>query len=68
MSTFEQLQQNQIPQKQTFSQKIKHFWLKYGEKTILAVGIVLIVLLSFEAGFMKGQKNQKTQFMSDLGL
>ena len=59
MSTFEELHQNKIPQKQSFSQKIKHFWLKYGEKIILTIGIILIVLVSFEAGFLKGQKNQK---------
>lgn len=59
MSTFEYGNQNQIHKKPTLSQKIKHFWLKYGEKIILAIGIVLIAVVSFEAGFLKGQKNQK---------
>ncbi|MDI6778334.1 MAG: hypothetical protein QMD77_04020 [Patescibacteria group bacterium] len=59
MSTFEDLHQNQIRKKPTFSQKIKHFWLKYGEKIILIVGIILIAGISFEAGYLKGQKNQK---------
>lgn len=59
MSTFEYGNQNQIHKKPTLSQKIKHFWLKYGEKIILAIGIVLIAMVSFEAGFLKGQKNQK---------
>jgi hypothetical protein len=58
MSTFEDLHQNQTPKKQSFSQKIKDFWLKYGEKVVLTVGIILIALASFEAGFLKGQKNQ----------
>lgn len=59
MSTFEELHQNQILKKRNFSQKLRHFWLKYKEKIILAVGIILIALISFEAGFLKGQKNQK---------
>lgn len=50
---------NLDPKKKPRKQKIKHFWLKYGEKIILATGIVLIALVSFEAGFLKGQKNQK---------
>jgi len=60
MSTFEHLSQSQNPGKPSFLQKMRHFWLKYGEKVILAVAIVLIALFSFEAGFLKGQKNQKT--------
>jgi len=59
MSNFEEQKQHQNPAKPAFSQKIKDFWLKYGEKVILAVGIILIALVSFEAGFLKGQKNQK---------
>jgi len=57
MSTFEHLSQSQNPGKPSFLQKMRHFWLKYGEKVILAVAIVLIALFSFEAGFLKGQKN-----------
>jgi hypothetical protein len=59
MSTFDVPRQNQIPQKKTFPRKIKDIWLKYGEKVILLLGIILIALVSFEAGFLKGQKNQK---------
>lgn len=40
-------------------QKIKGFWLKYGEKIVLIAGIILIASISFEAGFLKGQKSQK---------
>jgi hypothetical protein len=59
MSTFEEIHKNQIPQKLAPPRRIKNFWLKYGEKIILAAGIILIALVSFEAGFLKGQKNQK---------
>lgn len=59
MSTFEDLNQNKIPQKLTFSQKIKGFWLKYEEKIILAIGIILIAGIAFEAGFLQGEKNKK---------
>lgn len=59
MSTFEGQNQNQISKKNFFALKIKDFWLKYGEKSILAIGIILIALVSFEAGFLRGQKDQK---------
>lgn len=59
MSTFEEQKQYQNPQKQSFFQKIKDFGLEYGEKIILTFGIILIAAVSFEAGFLKGQKNQK---------
>jgi len=59
MSTFERLIQKQIPEKQTVSQKIKCFWLKHGEKVVILIGVILIALFSFEAGFLKGQKDQK---------
>lgn len=59
MSTFEELNQNQIHKKPTLSQKISKFWLKYGDKIILAISIILIAGISLEAGFLKGQKNQK---------
>jgi hypothetical protein len=58
MSTFEDLEQNQIHKKPSIFRKMKEFWLKNGEKVILLVGIVIIALISFEAGFMKGQKGQ----------
>lgn len=47
------------PKKKPRKRKIRDFWLKYGEKIILAIGIVLIAVVSFEAGFLKGQKNRK---------
>ncbi len=59
MSTFEDPGQNKIPQKLTFSQKIKYFWLKYEEKIILTIGIILIAGIAFEAGFLQGEKNKK---------
>jgi len=38
--------------------KIAEFWLKYEQKIILFVGVVLIAAISFEAGFLHGQKSQ----------
>jgi len=38
--------------------RIAEFWLKYEQKIILAIGIVLIAAISFEAGFLQGQKNK----------
>lgn len=46
-------------QKKNLKQKFLTGWLKYGDKIILAIGIILIAGISFEAGFLKGQKNQK---------
>lgn len=39
--------------------KIGQFWLVYEQKIILAIGIVLIAAISFEAGFLKGQQNKQ---------
>ncbi len=39
--------------------QIGQFWLKYEQKIILAIGIILIAAISFEAGFLKGQKNKQ---------
>lgn len=47
------------PEKKPLKQKIQTGWHKHGDKIILAIGIILIVGISFEAGFLKGQKNQK---------
>jgi hypothetical protein len=58
MSTFEELHQNRTPPKRTFSQKIGKFWLEYGNNIVLALGIALIGLICFEAGFLKGKKSQ----------
>ncbi|MCX6766448.1 MAG: hypothetical protein NT170_01535 [Candidatus Moranbacteria bacterium] len=35
------------------------FWLKYEQKIILAVGIVLVAAISFEAGYLHGQNNKQ---------
>lgn len=59
MSTFEELNRKQNTEKRPSSQKIKDFWLEYGEKVILAAGVILVAGISFEAGYLKGQKNQK---------
>jgi len=45
----------EIPRKK----KLKDWWQKHSEKIILAVGIILIAAISFEAGFLRGQKNQQ---------
>ncbi|MFH0929960.1 MAG: hypothetical protein V1814_01775 [Candidatus Moraniibacteriota bacterium] len=39
--------------------RIGQFWLKYEQKIVLAIGIILIAAISFEAGFLKGQKNKQ---------
>jgi hypothetical protein len=59
MSTFEEFSQNLNPQKPTFFQKIRNIWLKYEEKFILLVGILMIAAIAFEAGFLYGEKNKK---------
>jgi hypothetical protein len=41
------------------SSKIAEFWLKYEQKIVLAIGIILIAAISFEAGFLHGQKNKQ---------
>jgi hypothetical protein len=40
-------------------EKLGTWWKKHSDKIILAIGIILIAGISFEAGFLKGQKNQK---------
>jgi hypothetical protein len=39
--------------------RIGIFWLKYEQKIVLAIGIVLVAAISFEAGFLHGQKNKQ---------
>lgn len=39
--------------------RIGQFWLKYEQKIVLAAGIVLVAAISFEAGFLHGQKNKQ---------
>jgi hypothetical protein len=41
--------------------QIGQFWLVYEQKIILAIGIILIAAISFEAGFLKGQQNKNEQ-------
>ncbi|MCI0471031.1 MAG: hypothetical protein L0Y73_05175 [Candidatus Aminicenantes bacterium] len=36
-----------------------NIWLKYGDKIVLAIGIILIAAVSFEAGYLEGQKNKQ---------
>ncbi len=38
-------------------------WTKYGDRIILAIGVILITGISFEAGFLKGQKNQQSSIV-----
>jgi hypothetical protein len=35
------------------------FWLKNEKKLVLAIGLILIAALSFEAGFLQGRKNRE---------
>ena len=39
--------------------KLKEFWKKYEIKIVLIAGFILVALLSFEAGILKGQKIQE---------
>ena len=39
--------------------KIVVFWLENEQKIILTIGIILIAAISFEAGFLRGQKNKQ---------
>ena len=39
--------------------KIKEFWEKHETKIVLTLGFVLVAVLSFEAGVLKGQKSQQ---------
>lgn len=40
--------------------KIKEFWLKYEHKIILVFAFILVTVLAFEAGILKGQKTQNS--------
>jgi hypothetical protein len=39
--------------------RIGIFWLKYEKNIVLMIGIIIIAIASFEAGFLKGQKNKQ---------
>jgi hypothetical protein len=38
---------------------IGNIWLIYGDKIVLAIGIILIAAVSFEAGFLQGSKKKQ---------
>ena len=40
--------------------KIKEFWLKYEPKIILIFAFILMAILAFEAGILKGQNSPKS--------
>ena len=42
--------------KNTLKAKTKDFWQKYEHKIILIVGFILVAVISFEGGVLKGQK------------
>lgn len=44
--------------------RIKDFWQKYEEKIILVIGLLLVAVISFEGGFLKG----KTQNEGSIAL
>jgi hypothetical protein len=39
--------------------KIKDFWEKYEYKIILIIGFILVAIVSFEVGILRGQKIEK---------
>ncbi|MDP1845243.1 MAG: hypothetical protein Q8L09_00670 [Candidatus Moranbacteria bacterium] len=59
MSTFGLDNSQNIEKNQSRFHKTRNIWLKYEEKIILAIGIILIAGISFEAGFLQGEKNKK---------
>lgn len=42
--------------KNVIKAKTKDFWQKYEHKIILIIGFVLVAIISFEGGMLKGQK------------
>lgn len=40
--------------------KIKEFWLKYEQKIVLLFGLILVAILAFEIGVLKGQNYSKS--------
>jgi len=40
--------------------KNKEFWLKNEQKIVLIFGLILVAILAFEAGVMKGQNSSKS--------
>lgn len=59
MSTFDSNNDPNIGEKQSRFHKTRNIWLKYEEKIILAIGIILVAGIAFEAGFLQGEKNKK---------
>jgi hypothetical protein len=47
------------PKNQLFL-KIKDFWLKYEQKIVLIFGLILVAVISFEMGVLKGENYQKS--------
>jgi hypothetical protein len=45
-----------VMDKNTLKTKTTDFWQKYEHKIILIVGFVLVAVISFEGGLLKGQK------------
>lgn len=37
------------------AKSLKQFWTKYESKTVLTIGMILVAILAFEAGILKGQ-------------
>jgi cytoskeletal protein RodZ len=43
----------------TIKSKLKNFWFEYETKVVLVIGFILVAVISFEAGTLKGQKWQQ---------
>ena len=43
--------------------QVGQFWLKYEKKIVLAVGMIFIAAVAFEAGYLHGQKNKQEPVM-----
>lgn len=39
--------------------RIGQFWLVYEQKIVLVIGLILIAAISFQAGYLHGQKNKQ---------
>lgn len=43
----------------TMKKQLYDFWVKSEQKIVLAIGLILIAIIAFEAGFLQGQKYQQ---------
>lgn len=59
MSTLDSFEPEKSSEQQPLSKKINKYWLEYGEKLIIALSIILVAGASFQAGYLRGLKNQK---------